>query len=307
MSDNEPLLPPGTELKDTPIKVKERIEKYLIKQNMTKASFARIVGISSNALGRFLGQDEPRGDNQTYEAAYLYFRQLKKEKKLRKEKKRKERDDVTAEEKAERQLEKRRKAEEAACTPGFKLLREHYFLHFLANPSDELTQLLGASLDETKVNQLRSQVMLTLTPLEELLLLLDLTAVSSRRPELDAAAPPAHGFAQSAEQLAPADRAARAVAETAYAAAVDNYRNFQRLKTDVATVRQWYIDLAAPAQRRYAPVQAPPARIAFEFDQVEPQDKKRSAADRKAEIDDVDHTQCCLNRVKDFVTLCYAS
>lgn len=299
----EPLLPPGTELKDTPIKVKERIEKYLVKQNMTKASFARIVGISSNALGRFLGQDEPRGDNQTYEAAYLYFRQLKKEKKARKDKKRKERSEVTAEEKAARQLEKRLRAEESACTAGFALLREHYFLHFLSNPSDEVSQLLAAHLDQSKLNELRAQVLVTLTPLEELLLLLDLSAITSRRPELDAPAPPAHGFAQSAEQLAPADRAARAVAEAAYATAIDSYRSFQRLKSDVATLRHWYIDLAAPPQRRYAPVAAPPARIAFEFDQVEPQDKKRSAADRKAEIDDVDHTQCCLNRVKDFVTL----
>ena len=60
------------DIKDSPGKVKRKIEKYLVKQKMTKASFARIVGISSNALGRFLGQDDPRGDNQTYEAAYLY-------------------------------------------------------------------------------------------------------------------------------------------------------------------------------------------------------------------------------------------
>lgn len=244
-----------------------------------------------------------RGDNQTYEAAYLYFRQLKKEKKARKDKKRKERSEVTAEEKAARQIEKRLKAEEDACAPGFKLLREHYFLAFLANPSDEVTQLLASFVDQTKVNEMRSRVLVTLTPLEELLLLLDLSAITSRRPELDAATPPAHGFTQSAEQLAPADRAARAVAETAYAAAIDNYRNFQRLKGDVATLKQWYIDLNAGPQRRYAPLLAPPARIAFEFDQVEPQDKKRSLADRKAEVDDVDHTRCCLNRVVEFSSL----
>jgi hypothetical protein len=95
------------------------------------------------------------------------------------------------------------------------------------------------------MNEMRARVLVTLTPLEELLLLLDLSAITSRRPELDAATPPAHGFTQSAEQLAPTDRAARAVAETAYAAAIDNYRNFQRLKGDVATLKQWYIDLNA--------------------------------------------------------------
>lgn len=292
------------EIKDTPIKVKERIEKYLVKQKMTKASFARIVGISSNALGRFLGQDEPRGDNQTFEASYLYFRQLKAEKKARKAKKRKARSAVSDNEKAVEAAAKRAKSLADACAEGYKLLNEHYFLSFLTDASDALADALTAFNDPVKRRAASDTWSENLTPLEELLMLIDVAPLKAAFPDYTGDSAPALPFAAAFIDLPPAERLARPAQEAAHKTTVEGWRAWTRLVADATTLRSWFGDgKTAPPNRLNAPLTQPPARIAFEVDQAEPKDEKRSAADAKAEIDDVDHTRCCLNRVHAFRSL----
>ena len=58
---------------DTPLEVQAQINEYLLKNSITKASFARTLNITSNALSRFLTSPEPRADNQTYEEACECF------------------------------------------------------------------------------------------------------------------------------------------------------------------------------------------------------------------------------------------
>ena len=191
--------------------------------------------------------------------------------------------------------------------------RHHYFVPTLSNPSAPLAAALRVFNDATQRRAAVDACAEPLTPLEELLLTLDVPALDAAlaaagRPELAAAAAaPACGFTQSFLDLPPPERAARPAQEAAFKALAEEYRTLARLRRDAEQLRRLYgPGGSAPPQRQYAPFEQPPPRVAFEVDQAEPKDEPRSAADAKAEIDDVDHTRCCLQRVVQFKSL-YAS